>query len=129
MAFEVRRDGSLRLSLRAGPCAANMSDCQHEDTGVILLDKVALGVWHDFVMWVKWTSQPTGAVTVWHRSPDDVYKELFRKHDIPTLKRHPYLGTRGVYKKLGLYVPDDEASTLSIIHDWFVQADRLSDVW
>ena len=81
--------------------------------------KLVRGVWHEFILHVKWHSDPkVGFVELWHN------KELvLPKRGAMTM----YSGQKN-YLKLGLYRNDAVQPTGVMYHDGFVQATTLADV-
>ncbi|QSQ28586.1 heparin lyase I family protein [Pyxidicoccus parkwayensis] len=81
--------------------------------------KLVRGVWHEFVLHVKWgTTANTGFVELWHD------KELvLPKRGAVTM----YSGQKN-YLKLGLYRNDTVQPVGVVYHDGFVQATTLADV-
>ncbi len=81
--------------------------------------KLTRGVWHEFILHAKWSSDPkVGFVELWHN------KELvLPKRGAMTM----YSGQRN-YLKLGLYRSDTVKPVGVVYHDGFIQATALSDV-
>ncbi|MBZ4415400.1 polysaccharide lyase [Myxococcus sp. RHSTA-1-4] len=77
------------------------------------------GEWHDFILQVKWSSNPkTGFVQLWHNG-----KLVLPKTFGPT-----QYGTELNYLKLGLYRDDTISPEASVYHDGFTMASTLGDV-
>ncbi|WP_164016080.1 heparin lyase I family protein [Pyxidicoccus trucidator] len=81
--------------------------------------KLVRGVWHEFIMHVKWgATANTGFIELWHN------KELvLPKRGAVTM----YSGQKN-YLKLGLYRNDTVKPVGVVYHDGFVQATTLADV-
>ncbi|MBZ4416299.1 polysaccharide lyase [Myxococcus sp. RHSTA-1-4] len=81
--------------------------------------KLVRGVWHEFILHAKWSSDPeVGFVELWHN------KELvLPKRGAMTM----YSGQKN-YLKLGLYRNDTVQPVGVVYHDGFVQATTLADV-
>ncbi|MCP3141804.1 polysaccharide lyase [Pyxidicoccus xibeiensis] len=81
--------------------------------------KLQRGVWHEFILHAKWSSDPkVGFIELWHN------KELvLPKRGAVTM----YAGQKN-YLKLGLYRNDTVQPVGVVYHDGFVQATTLADV-
>ncbi len=78
-----------------------------------------LGVWHNFVLHIKWSSDPSvGFVELWLDG-----KQVVAKTNLATL----YAG-QTVYLKQGLYRDAATAPTAVLYHDGFTAATTLNDV-
>lgn len=81
--------------------------------------KLVRGVWHEFILRVKWHSDPkVGFVELWHNKA-----RVLPKRGAMTM----YSGQKN-YLKLGLYRNDTVKPTGVVYHDGFVQATTLADV-
>ena len=81
--------------------------------------KLVRGVWHEFIMHVKWgSSVNTGFIELWHNQ-----ELVLPKRGAMTM----YSGQKN-YLKLGLYRNDTVRPVGVVYHDGFVQATTLEDV-
>jgi uncharacterized protein (TIGR03382 family) len=77
------------------------------------------GEWHDFVLQVKWSSNPrTGFVKLWHNGT----------LALPKTYGATQYGKEMNYLKLGLYRDDSIRPEASVYHDGFTMAEALEDV-
>ncbi|MCE9672260.1 polysaccharide lyase [Myxococcus stipitatus] len=80
---------------------------------------LARGTWHDFVLQVKWSSNPkVGFVQLWHNG----------KLVLPKKMGATQFGSEKNYMKLGLYRQDTIRPEASVYHDGFVMATDQADV-
>ncbi|NTX03340.1 heparin lyase I family protein [Myxococcus sp. CA040A] len=81
--------------------------------------KLQRGVWHEFILHVKWSSKAsTGFVELWHNK-----EKVLAKKSAVTM----YAGQNN-YLKLGLYRSDTVKPVGVLYHDGFIQATTLADV-
>ncbi|WP_338863601.1 polysaccharide lyase [Myxococcus stipitatus] len=81
--------------------------------------KLQRGVWHEFILHVKWSSKAsTGFVELWHNK-----QKVLQKRSAVTM-----FAGQGNYLKLGLYRSDTVKPVGVLYHDGFVQATALEDV-
>lgn len=77
------------------------------------------GEWHDFVLQVKWSSNPkVGFVQLWHNG----------KLVLPKTMGATQFSSEMNYLKLGLYREDTIKPEASVYHDGFVMSTALEDV-
>ncbi len=77
------------------------------------------GVWQDFILRVKWSSDPNvGFVELWHNG----------QRVLPRYRHATMYAGDGIYLKLGLYRSDTVQPVGVVYHDGFVQATQLEDV-
>ncbi len=89
------------------------------DGDIVWQGPLERGEWHDFVLQVKWSSNPkTGFVQFWHNG------ELA----VPKTHGATQYGKEMNYLKLGLYRDDSIRTEASVYHDGFVMAEKLEDV-
>ncbi|MCP3104461.1 polysaccharide lyase [Myxococcus sp. K15C18031901] len=80
---------------------------------------LARGTWHDFVLQVKWSSNPkVGFVQLWHNG----------KLVLPKTMGATQFGSEMNYMKLGLYREDTIRPEASVYHDGFTMATSQDDV-
>nr|WP_308471985.1 polysaccharide lyase [Myxococcus landrumus] len=91
----------------------------NDDNTIPWRTKLQRGVWHEFILHVKWSSKAsTGFVELWHNK-----EKVLQKRSAVTM----YAG-QGNYLKLGLYRSDTVKQVGVVYHDGFIQATTLADV-
>ncbi|MCP3059617.1 heparin lyase I family protein [Myxococcus sp. K38C18041901] len=91
----------------------------NSDSTIPWRGKLVRGVWHEFILHVKWSAKAsTGFVELWHNK-----EKVLAKRAAATM----YAGQNN-YLKLGLYRSDTVRPVGVLYHDGFIQATTLADV-
>ncbi|WP_205522780.1 polysaccharide lyase [Myxococcus eversor] len=91
----------------------------NSDSTIPWRGKLQRGVWHEFILHVKWSAKAsTGFVELWHNK-----EKVLAKRSAATM----YAGQNN-YLKLGLYRSDTVKPVGVLYHDGFIQATTLADV-
>ncbi|MFY2562141.1 heparin lyase I family protein [Corallococcus terminator] len=91
----------------------------NSDSTIPWRGKLQRGVWHEFILHVKWSAKAsTGFVELWHNK-----EKVLAKRSAATM----YSGQNN-YLKLGLYRSDTVKPVGVLYHDGFIQATTLADV-
>jgi len=102
IAFNARTN-SVVLNVHAGLTDERLNSFQI-DRNVPILRKLAKGRWNDFVMHVRWSTGPDGAIEVFHRvSGAPRLKRVASLRNIPTFQRTKTGAGVGAYLLFGLY--------------------------
>lgn len=114
--FNAREDSAV-VSVNAGPlsdvCCGGAVRLRWT-----VLQTLNKGLWNDFIAHIKWASDNSGAITVWHRvEGQDTYTKVLDVSGFPTLQSQNGIPAKN-YIKLGLY-RDADTKTNVLYQDGF----------
>lgn len=123
-------DGGLFLELHGGDVTEDGS-AEHNNALILPLP-VQTGVWHDFILQVKWEPDD-GEAKVWHRvaGQDDDFTLRAELSDVPTLLyvTEPEASVSDVFMRQGLYRADNDDDQTNVLYmDAMRRGDSFDDM-
>ena len=115
---------ALRFNARADTLLVNMTSGDVESGApyrneIVALPSLSLGSWHDFVVHVSWTAEPSGVVAMWHRTEGETeLRRVVCLTAIPTLHRASTRMVPPHYVRQGL-ARDQTAFVSTVYQDGF----------
>jgi hypothetical protein len=123
----------MSLVLTCGPFADGaqaLSPIESNNLRFSNFAQLALGVWHDIIMRVRFSSTGKGMVQLWHRQEGEVsFTQVANQDDIytvPTITGDPTPGA--IFLKQGLYRNDEASLTTTVFHDGFARGNTFEEL-
>ncbi|HHL32187.1 MAG TPA: hypothetical protein ENJ41_06335 [Oceanospirillales bacterium] len=125
--LETDGDGKLKATVLSGNvegynCFNGSGTAFYHEQ--VLLNNVSPGLWHDFIIHIKWTSSNNGLIEIWHLlEGEKKFSKLLELNNIPTLqfKTNP-ANPDSPYFILAHYRDSLNTHTSVLYHDGFRQA-------
>jgi hypothetical protein len=132
LSLQFTPQNKILIRSAGGVCPWNSStkkyDCNQIANTYDLFSSPQKGVWHDFVVRVKWSCKSDGILQVWHKTAN----QAFFGDPLVNVSRATTQDLGGtcdsVYVKQGLYRSDSNTSTHRLYHDGFTQGTNFVDV-